>query len=375
MIKIGILGGGQLARMSSYQATRMGFEVIILEKKANSPAGQVSQKEFTGWVDNPEVLEKFVKSCDVITLENEFIDYKYLEKIEEMGVPVYPSSRTISLIQDKLVQKNTFANSNLPVPKFIEVSEGVTFDNIQAELGSRFVLKSRTMGYDGYGNALVTDELSFQAGLEKLSGRGSALMAEEFVPFLKELAVMVVRTEQEIKCYPVIETIQKDHICHTVIAPAKVNESVSKNVMDIAVHAVESVEGIGIFGVELFLLESGEVLINEMAPRPHNSGHYTIEACITSQFENHIRAVCNLPLGSVDMVKPVAVMVNLLGGRTGDGVPSNYNSALNDPDVKLHIYGKSDSRPGRKMGHITMLGDNSEKIFERLTDIENIIDI
>lgn len=375
MNKIGILGGGQLARMSSYQATRMGFEVNILEKNVNSPAGQISQREFTGWVDDDKILSEFVKSSDIITLENEFIDYKYLEKIEKMGVSVFPSSRTISLIQDKLIQKNTFAKSNLPVPNFIEVKEESTYSAVAEIIGEKFVLKSRTMGYDGYGNAMVTDEQTFINGLEKLSGRGSALMAEEFVPFIKELAVMVVRTERETKCYPVIETIQKNHICHTVIAPAKVNNTVVKNIMDIAVHAVESVEGIGIFGVEFFLLKSGEVLINEMAPRPHNSGHYTIEACVTSQFENHIRAVCNLPLGSVEMVRPAAVMVNLLGRRIGKGIPANYPSSLHDPEVKLHIYGKEDSRPGRKMGHITMLGDNSDKIFERLGNIENIIDI
>ena len=198
-------------------------------------------------------------------------------------------------------------------------------------------------------------------------------MAEQFIDFQKELAVMVVRTRNEIKSYPVVETIQKNHICHTVIAPARIENKLLNVVDEISVKTVEAVNGIGIFGIELFITKDNKILVNEMAPRPHNSGHYTIEACITSQFENHIRAVLNLPLGSTDMIKPYAVMINLLGKKTGEGIIENYNTALEDEKVHLHIYGKAKSRLGRKMGHITMVGDNLNTILSKAKKIERKI--
>jgi len=372
--KIGILGGGQLARMSSYQGTRMGFDISILEKKSNSPAGQVSQEEFTGWVDDDN-LRHFVQGCDIITLENEFIDYQALETIESLGVKVLPSPRTISLIQDKLIQKQTLSDAGLPVPRFVKVEDESTYGSLSELLGERFILKSRTMGYDGYGNAMVGDEESYNNGIKKLAGRNSKLMAEEFIPFVKELAIMIARTENEIVCYPVVETIQENHICHTVIAPAEIDIKLQDGIKSICTEAVKAIEGIGIFGVELFLKEDNSIMINEMAPRPHNSGHYTIEACVTSQFENHIRAVLGMPLGSPAMIKPAAVMVNLLGKREGEGIPFNYENILNYREVKIHIYGKEFSRVGRKMGHITKIGENPGELIKELEAIEKQIDI
>jgi 5-(carboxyamino)imidazole ribonucleotide synthase len=361
--RIGILGGGQLARMSAYQAYKMGFEIAILEKEKDSPAGQLTKHEFVGWVDNEEILKKFAESCDIITLENEFVDYRSLEFIEKLGKPVLPSSYTISLIQDKLIQKKSLAGKGIPVAKFLEVNSDSTYNNIAEKIGKKFILKSRTMGYDGYGNYKVEDENDFQEGLQKLSSRNSALLAEEFINFDKELAVMVVRTKKEIKVYPVVETIQKNHICHIVIAPADIKKKTAKIAEEIAVEAVKAVKGYGIFGVELFKAGK-DVIVNEMAPRPHNSGHYTIEACVTSQFENHIRAVLGLPLGSTEMVKPNAVMVNLLGKREGEGIIENYPMALKNENIHVHLYGKALSRIGRKMGHITILGNDAAEILK-----------
>ncbi len=372
---IGILGGGQLARMSAYQAYKMGFDIAILEKHKDSPAGQLTQSEFVGWVDDVLEMKKFSRRSDIITLENEFVDYKRLAFLEKRGKKVLPTSRTISLIQDKLIQKQTFNKNKIPVPSFVKVGEKDSYETIAARLGHKFILKSRKMGYDGYGNAAVRNKKSFEEGIKKLSSRHAELMAEEFINFKSELAVMVVRTRREIKTYPVVETIQRDHICHTVIAPARVEKRISKKAADIAVASVKAVKGYGIFGVELFLTKDGKVLVNEMAPRPHNSGHFTIEACVASQFENHIRSVLNLPLGSTKMVKPYAVMINLLGKRVGWGVPDNYDTALRDPDVHLHIYGKEKSRIGRKMGHITILGDNLSAILKKARAIEKTISI
>ncbi len=371
--RIGILGGGQLARMSAYQAYKLGFEIAILEKEYQSPAGQLTKFDYAGWMNNKNIIQKFIKDCDVITLENEFIDYRDLQYIEKLDKRVFPGSKTISLIQDKFIQKKTLQKNKIPVPAFVEVKDSSTYEMISEKLGKKFVLKSRKMGYDGYGNALVNNKKSYEEGIKKLSDRHSELMAEQFIDFHKELAIMVVRTRNEIKSYAVVETIQKNHICHTVIAPARIEKKLINVVNKIAVKTVEAVNGIGIFGIELFITKDNKILVNEMAPRPHNSGHYTIEACITSQFENHIRAVLNLPLGSTDMIKPYAVMINLLGKKTGEGIVENYNAALEDEKVHLHIYGKAKSRLGRKMGHITMVGDNLNTILSKAKKLERKI--
>jgi 5-(carboxyamino)imidazole ribonucleotide synthase len=371
-ICIGILGGGQLARMSAIQAYKLGFDTAILEKQKNSPAGQLTKNEFVGWVDNEEVLKAFTDRSDIITLENEFIDHSYLKKIEKWGKKVIPSSGTISLIQDKYVQKTTLRKNLIPVADFIKVTPDTSYQKIKKEIGDRFLVKSRTMGYDGYGNASVKNEKELLKGFEKLKSRQSELYAEKFIEFEKELAVMVVRTKKETKVYPVAETIHRNHILHLVKAPAQLNKRLINKAKEIAVEAVKSVKGFGLFGIELFL-EGKNILVNEMAPRPHNSGHYTIEACVTSQFENHIRSVLNLPLGTTGLVKPYAVMINLLGKRNDAGIAENYNEALSDPDVHFHIYGKEFSRTGRKMGHITVTGNNLKKIFNKAVKAEKII--
>lgn len=370
---IGILGGGQLARMSAIQAIRLGFDVAILEKEKNSPAGSLTKKEFVGWVDQEKVFDKFIEASDIITLENEFIDYTYLEYIESKGKKVIPNSETISLIQDKLIQKTTFVKAGIPVAKFIEVNDRITYETIKAELGNKFVLKSRKMGYDGYGNATIKNRNEYNEAIQKLSKRHSEIYAEEFIPFTKELAIMVVRTKKEIKTYPVVETIQKNHICHTVIAPAEIKKETVRKVKEVAIEAVKAIKGFGIFGIEFFLFDEDSVLVNEIAPRPHNTGHYTIEACTISQFENHIRSVLNLPLGNTDLVKPFAVMINLLGKRKGVGVVQNYSDALKNENLHLHIYGKAESRVGRKMGHITLLGNELNMILSQAKKIEKKI--
>lgn len=370
---IGILGGGQLARMSAMQAIRLGFDVAILEKEKNSPAGVLTKKEFIGWVDQKKIFDEFIEASDIITLENEFIDFKYLEYIENKGKKVIPNSKTISLIQDKFIQKTTFQNSGIPVPKFLSVTDTSSYEILKNELGGKFVLKSRKMGYDGYGNATVKNINEYNEALNRLSKRHTKIYAEEFVPFVKELAIMVVQTKKEIITYPVVETIQKNHICHTVIAPARVSEKVIRKVSKVAIEAVRSIKGYGIFGIEFFLLEDNSVLVNEIAPRPHNTGHFTIEACTVSQFENHIRALLDLPLGKTQLVQPYAVMINLLGKRKGVGVVQNYSEALKNKNVHLHIYGKAKSRIGRKMGHITLLGSNLNSLLSQAKKIEKQI--
>jgi 5-(carboxyamino)imidazole ribonucleotide synthase len=374
-ICIGILGGGQLAKMSTLAASRMGFDIAIMDKEMHSPAGQLTHNESIGCVDDELHVRSFVHHCNVITLENEFVDHQKLKFIESLGKKVYPSSITIGLIQDKLLQKKTLKKNKIPVAKFVEVKEQHTFVQISKILGPLFVLKSRKMGYDGYGNALINNETEYNLAVKHLSNRHVNLMAESFVNFTMELSVMVVRTKKETKVYPVVQTIQKNHICHTVIAPAPISKKIAALAEKIAVKSVKAVKGFGVFGVEMFLAKDNSIIVNEMAPRPHNSGHFTIDACVTSQFENHIRAIMELPLGSTEMIKPYAVMINLLGKPHPQKMIDIYQTALINPNVHLHIYSKNGSRVGRKMGHITIVGDNLKNILKAATELEKKISL
>ncbi|HYF01927.1 MAG TPA: 5-(carboxyamino)imidazole ribonucleotide synthase [Patescibacteria group bacterium] len=366
-LTLGILGGGQLAKMTAQAAYRMGLRVAIIEHAENSPAGMMTKLDFPkGWSDDPS-LDEFIKVSDIVTLENEFIDGETLQIIAEKR-QVYPMPQTMLLVQDKLTQKETFLKAGIPMAEFAPihtVEDGIAFGE---KWGFPFVIKTRKYGYDGYGNATVYDKYDIQGAINKFHDPESPreLMAESFVKFSKELAVMVARNRRgETVVYPCVETVQRNHICHAVLAPAPVSDEVLKAAQDIALKCVETIKGVGVFGIEMFLKEDGSLAFNEIAPRPHNSGHYTIEACHTSQFENHVRAVCNLPLGSPAMVVPAACMINILGVRTGQGIPDTPVGTLKEPHAALHLYGKKDSRTGRKMGHITALGSTLEEAYTR----------
>ena len=366
-LTLGILGGGQLAKMLAQEAYRLGINVAIIEKEADSPAGDMTKLEFSkGWLDDDE-LTRFVDASDIITLENEFIDSEILERINKTK-KVFPSPETMKLIQDKLIQKQTFQNAGIPVPIFKELNSSEEAVEFGKQNGFPIVIKARKYGYDGYGNATAfNDDECFKAW-ERFNNQSLVrpLFVEAFVNFSKEIAVMVARNENlENVVYPCVETIQYRHICHAVIAPAEIDLSLRKTAQELALKSVEAINGIGVFGVEMFLTNENQILINEIAPRPHNSGHYTIEACFTSQFENTIRAVCNLPLGSPDMITPAAAMVNLLGKRNGIGIPDDVTELLRHKKVWVHLYNKKKSRIGRKMGHITALGTNQPEAMNR----------
>lgn len=360
---IGILGGGQLAKMLAQSAYRLGLRVAVIEHGEDSPAGMMTKHEFSrGWNDADE-LEQFIECSDIITLENEFIDPAILDTIAERR-PVFPSPATMRLVQDKLIQKETMQRAGIPVPRFCAVHTETDAYTFAESVGYPIVIKTRKFGYDGYGNMTATRKNeAYRAWMRWGAYEGNdpdyirPIMAEEFVSFSAEVAVMVARNRRgEIAVYPCVETIQRDHICHTVIAPARCSVALRKQAEDIAVAAVEAVNGVGVFGVELFLRTDNTFVYNEIAPRPHNSGHYTIEACHTSQFENALRAVLNMPLGSSALRTNHAVMMNILGERGGSGVPDSVVAMMQSPHAQLHLYGKKDSRKGRKMGHLTVVG-------------------
>ncbi|MFA5010426.1 MAG: 5-(carboxyamino)imidazole ribonucleotide synthase [Ignavibacteria bacterium] len=364
-MRLGILGGGQLARMIIEETSKYGFEYVIYSESPDSPAGKICSREIVGKFSNLEKLNEFSSQCDLVTLENEFIDKKYIEHVEASRVKCLPGSDIVGLIQDKLLQKKKLKELNIPVPEFEEVN---TLDDIKnfARIHSYpVILKSRTMGYDGKGNLRIDEEGMIDEAFNALSERGK-LMCESFIDFRKELAVQVVRSVSgEVKVYPVVESIQKDHICSIVKASKDFDNKNTETTTDIAVKIVESINYIGVLAVEFFLMEDGKLYVNELAPRVHNTGHYTIEGCYVSQFENHVRAITGLPLGSTDMIYPCSVMINLLGSRAGKANLEGYYNLVKDKYAYIHYYGKEETRVGRKMGHITLVGNDMADLLFR----------
>lgn len=367
VLTLGIIGGGQLAKMTAMAAYRLGLRVAIIEHGDESPAGVMTKLDFPrGWTNNEE-LERFISASDIITLENEFVAPELLERIAERRL-VFPSPQTVALVRDKLVQKQTMAAAGIPTPAFAAADTPETIAAFAEEHGYPVVVKTRTFGYDGYGNALVRSEQEIIPLWQRFTGgeHPRQLMVEGFVRFQMELAVIVARNRRgECVVYPCVQTIQENHICRAVLAPAPIEPSIAEHARSVARASVEAIDGVGVFGIELFLTEEGQILFNEIAPRPHNSGHYTIEACQTSQFENCVRAICNLPLGSADMIVPAAVMINLLGERSGSGIPDSPIEALRHGHVWIHLYGKKDCRVGRKMGHVTAVGSTLQEAFAK----------
>ncbi len=359
---IGIVGGGQLAKMLAQSAAQFGCDIVILERNDHSPAATLAAKTVIGDWDNPDSLLVLGSLVDVVTLENEFVDADSLAALEQFGHPLWPKSATIRLVQDKLLQKRALANASLPVPGFLPAADKTAILAAAEKFGWPLVLKKRRNGYDGKGNFTLRSSADIDDAWTHLGGDANALFVEEFCPFVLELATMITRSRHgQTACYPVVETVQRDHICHLVKVPAPIPPETAARAAEIALRAVETVAAVGTMGVEMFLTQTGEILINELAPRVHNSGHYTIEACECSQFENHIRAVLGWPLGSTALRAPAAAMVNLLGAAKGNGAPQGLPDALDIPGAHPHIYGKTVSAPGRKMGHLTALGQTLDE--------------
>jgi len=272
----------------------------------------------------------------------------------------------MKLVQDKYIQKTTFKNNGIKVPQFDKIDSKEELFDFAKKFGYPFLVKTRTLGYDGYGNMTIHNDSDIELVWNKFTRK---IMAEEFINFKKELAVIVARNKSgAVAIYPCVETIQKNHICHKVIAPAKIDIDIFMQAQEMAESAVCSINGVGVFGVEMFLTDDNKVLLNEIAPRPHNSGHYTIEACYCSQFENGIRAILDMPLGSTEMQHKYACMINLLGERDGSGVPKDVSSSLKYRNTKLHLYNKKQSRKGRKMGHLTTIGDDYDEVIKEAED-------
>ena len=297
-----------------------------------------------------------------------------LAELERAGHEVFPTAASMAITQDKFTQKQALQRAGIAVPEFLEVATPEDIAAAAQKLGWPMLLKTRRNGYDGKGNFTLRSPADVPTGYAALGGGRNALMVEAFFPFVRELAVIVTRgRDGGTVVYPVVETIQRDHVCHVVKAPAEIPAELAARAGDMARRAVEAVGGIGSFGVEMFLSASGELAVNELAPRVHNSGHYTIEACECSQFENHVRAVLGWPLGSPRLVAPAAVMLNLLGTAKAPGRPVGLEAALRVPGAHVHLYGKATSGAGRKMGHVTTLGDSVSEALARAEQAARMI--
>jgi len=371
---IGIIGGGQLGRMLTLAALPLGFRVVVVNPTPDSPAAQVGAEEIVADLYNSDALQELADKSDFITIEIEHLDVDKLQTIERLGKPVNPSPEIIRIIQDKLFQKEFLDSAGIPVAPFVGIESEKEAATALKQFGGKMLIKTRLGAYDGRGNMVVENEADIKKAFEQFAD--TPLYAEQFIPFEKELAVMVARSmNDDIALYPIVETIHERNICIEVLAPAPVSADIHKKATDVANSVAELLQGAGTFGIEMFLTKSGKVLVNEIAPRVHNSGHYTTEASRTSQFEQHIRAISNLPLGDTSMVVPAAVMINILGERDGPTKLEGLAKALSIPETSVHFYGKSPTKIDRKMGHITSTGKTIEEARERARAARKAISI
>lgn len=353
--RIGVIGGGQLAWMMGPAATRLGLDLVVQTPQAEDPAVAIAQATVLAPVAAVAGTAALAAQCDVITFENEFIDTDGLQALSQQGVIFRPRLDVLALVLDKRHQREFFARIGLPNPRytFLEGTESeTTLHQNAATLGFPLVMKTRRLGYDGYGTVVVHAPEDLVATWDRF--RRAPVLLEEFVPFTKELAIMVARSATgEIALYPTVETVQVNQICRRVVAPASVPPAVADTMAALGRTLVEQLDVVGIVAMECFLTGDNRVLVNEIAPRTHNSGHYSLDACVTSQFEQQLRAVGDCPLGSSQLTCPQAVMVNLLGLEESDASHQHKLARLRQrPQATLYWYNKG-IRPGRKLGHIT----------------------
>ena len=354
---IGVLGGGQLGRMMALAARRMGYRIVVLDPSARCPTGQVADGVVVGALDDVDAALELAHQVDVVTLDTEHVPADVLDAIAAV-TPVRPGPDVLRTIQDRKTQKEFLDRIAMPQARWRPVD---TDDHLAAavvELGGAAILKARRAGYDGKGQVRVTDPGDAAAARARI--RHVDAVAEEVVPFVREISVVLARSHGGgERLYPIAENVHRHHILHTTRAPAPMTDAGRRKAQDLAVAIINALDHVGVMAVEMFELADGALLVNEIAPRTHNSGHYTYGASATSQFEQHVRAVCGLPLGDTRMLSG-AVMLNLLGDLWANGAPA-WQHVLARPEARLHLYGKDAPAPGRKMGHVLLLDDDTDR--------------
>ncbi|QOS98859.1 5-(carboxyamino)imidazole ribonucleotide synthase [Brevibacterium sp. JNUCC-42] len=358
---IGLLGGGQLGRMIALAGRAMGYRFVVLDPTEDSPCGQVSDQQIVASYDDQQAARQLARLSDVITYEFENVDAGVAAILEkEAFVP--QGSKLLSITQHRIREKTAIQACGLPVAPFRVVASAEEVRAAAVELGLPAVMKTATGGYDGKGQWVLRSLEEIEEAFACLAKAKTELIVEKFVPFTKELSVIVARNlSGEVAAFPIAENIHLENILHQSIVPARIEIEIQQRAERLAITLAEKLEMVGLLAVEMFLTEDGELYINEMAPRPHNSGHYTMDACLTSQFEQHVRAISNLPLGSTKLLSPV-VMVNILGEHVApllkkiDQLPKK---------AKLHLYGKQEAKEKRKMGHINLVSESVEEALQQ----------
>ena len=359
--KVGVMGGGQLGRMFAIAARRMGFRVHTFSPDEDTPTGQLADVEIAAPYDDEAKVREFARGVNVLTFEFENIPSATLGWCAE-ETTVRPDGRVLHICQHRLREKQFLLGAGFPLPRFVQVESEAELRTAVGFLGTPCVLKTASFGYDGKGQAKIDEDSDLAAVWAPMAGKTGVV--EAWVPFEKEISVIVARGGNgAMVSYPVCENRHAHHILDLTIVPAEVDDDVASRARKLAGEVAGALGLVGLLAVEMFLLPDGQILINELAPRPHNSGHFSFDACVTSQFEQQLRAVCGLPLGSAELLRPCA-MANLLGDVWSGGEP-NWSAALAFPNVKLHLYGKAEPRPGRKMGHLVGFGETTAVAAER----------
>ncbi|MGG4447751.1 5-(carboxyamino)imidazole ribonucleotide synthase [Brevibacillus porteri] len=363
---LGILGGGQLGRMIALAGRAMGYRFVTMDPTADAPCGQTADRQIVASYDDVEAAMQLASVSDVISYEFENVDAQVAEVLESRAY-VPQGSRLLRITQNRIREKTAIREIGIPVAPFCVVNSLEDLQNAVRELGLPAVMKTATGGYDGKGQWVLRSEAELAEAYETLSKAGTELIVEQFVPFQMELSVIAARNPAgELAVFPVSENIHQENILHLSIVPARISAEVAARGEEIARTIVEKLDVVGLIAVELFLTEDGQLYVNELAPRPHNSGHFTMDACVTSQFEQHVRAVCNLPLGSTELLSSV-VMVNILG--------EHLQPVIDQIDklprtAKLHLYGKAESKAKRKMGHINVLAPTVEEALTLIDELK-----
>ena len=359
-MRIGVIGGGQLARMMVPPAIALGIDIRVLAE-AEGGSAAIAATAVGDYTDAATVLA-FARDVDVVTFDHEHVPQDVLAALVAEGIAVHPAPGALAVAQDKLVMRRRLSAIGAPVPDWAEVADSAELGAFLADHGGRAVVKTPRGGYDGKGVRVV----DAPDGADDWLAAGGALLVEELVDFRRELSQLVARRPSgEARAWPLVETVQRDGVCAEVLAPAPDAGELPARARELAMRIAEELDVTGVLAVELFETADGGLSVNELAMRPHNTGHWTIDGAITSQFEQHLRAVLDLPLGDPTPIAPWSVMINVLGGPAGATMPERYPSAMADrPEVKLHSYAKS-SRPGRKVGHVTATGDDLDDVLAR----------
>ncbi|MBI3132721.1 MAG: 5-(carboxyamino)imidazole ribonucleotide synthase [Acidobacteria bacterium] len=366
---LGLLGGGQLGRMFALEARRLGYRVHALDPGHDCPAGQVADLEIRASYDDVYAAEMMARNVDVMTVEFENISAETLEAVAKI-CPMRPGASVLHTVQHRMREKRFLSDNGFPVTPFREINTAVDLKAAVADLGLPAILKTASFGYDGKGQQKLTPGIDLDAAFGALQGQQGIL--EAFAPFELEVSVVAARSATgETIAFEVAENDHVNHILDTTVLPARIPTDIAREARRMAEAIAVALGMVGVLCVEFFLLPGGKLLVNEVAPRPHNSGHATLDACVTSQFEQQVRAVCGLPLGDPALLRPAA-MAQLLGDLWENGEPA-WERLLAFPDVKLHLYGKVDPRRGRKMGHLTVMGDTPEAALQRVREARSAL--